>query len=529
MFPDSTAPLTADAERGYSEQVDSVILVGGGDNGLLTALALERYLEDVPITVIDDPQASRPRVGKSTLTFFVKFLHGILGIDGNRLLREVPLGFKTSVYFEDWCGVEPFHSPLGWSIPVVNTNPMDPSPPDRPEAEFQEYYYRYTTNEFTGIYEELAETRGKTPWKFVMGQQGMTMQKELSESAYHINTDSFNQFLREICRERGIRFTDDRIVTVETAEQHIDHLIGSGGEMYSADLFVDASGFNRVLISELETDVIRPDIPVDSAVKTSVDIPLSEIVSATVVTTGTAGWFWQIDTMGGRDLGYVYSSDHLSTAEAKREMIETREEAIDLDNLVELSWEPSVLRTPWVNNCVATGNALAFIEPLHSFTLAAASSLAYYLAVLLAKYGRINHANLRTLFNHVALTKWEEIYNFQSTLYKYNSGSSDFWRTARDIDAGDFDQYHTYRHSGFGAPSEWDRLTRTDTDQNPYFLYFLLFRSLGIESDLFESIDLDVDSDVIEEINEYKKSLPGEVDQYMSYEELYHSIGLDYE
>lgn len=529
MIADVEAPITTTTPEDHCQRVNTIVIVGGGDNGLLTALGLERLLKNVEITVIDDDSKDGPRVGKSTLTFFVQYLHDVLGIKGSRLIQEVPIGFKTSVYFKDWCGVDSFHSPLGWSIPVVASDRTDSSVSHTAEDIFDEYFYRYRECEFSGIYEEIAETPGKTPFKRVNGKRGPPMRKELVESAYHINTDSFNKFLREICIERGIEFVNDRIESVETSDGCIERIVGSLGQLYVGDLYLDASGFNRVLLSALDVDVYRPDIPVDSAVKTQVDLPLNAVESATVVTTGKAGWFWQIDTMGGRDIGYVYSSDHLSPQEAKREMIDSRPEQIDLGSLETLSWNPGIVTKPWRTNCVAVGNSLAFIEPLHSFTLTASASLAYILADLLGKYGRINHPNLRALFNDGALCKWREIYAYQSTLYKYNSGDTPFWQDARNIDIETPDQLYTYYNSGFASPTSWDRLTRTDTDQNPYYLYFLLFRSLGIDSPFFDKLDIAVDPDVIDEIRAHRNSLPERVETFLDYDDVYRSYGLDYD
>ena len=58
-----------------SEKITSIHVVGGGDAGLLTALALNKGLADTEITVIDDFEQSVPEVGKSTLSALLRFLY----------------------------------------------------------------------------------------------------------------------------------------------------------------------------------------------------------------------------------------------------------------------------------------------------------------------------------------------------------------------------------------------------------------------------------------------------------------------
>jgi len=332
------------------EQVNSIAIVGGGDVGLLTALALNRGTA-AEVVVIDDFEESVPEVGKSTLFFIVPFLYDSLGIDKERLMANVKMSWKTTVYFKDWCGVGPFHSPLGQAIPVVNeernveTGQHDLTPDN--EAAFHEFYYRYRQNNFTGIYGEVAETPGKTPLTFT--DNLLNVVEALDNVSLQFNSRSFNRFLRTICQERGIQLVDDRVAEVETSNDRIDSIASDTAE-YTADLYVDASGFRRVLVSELDNSLVEFDLPVDSAVVTTVDIPLSEIVSATVVTSGDAGWFWQIDTMdspkGDRDIGYVYSSEHISDEAAKREFVETRDEQIDPDDVRWYEFDSGVLEKP---------------------------------------------------------------------------------------------------------------------------------------------------------------------------------------
>lgn len=513
-------------------QIDDIVVGGGGDSGLLTALALNEGLDETDIVVIDDFEESVPEVGKSTLFYFAYFLHDFLNIDRNRLITNVKLAWKTTVYFKDWCGIEPFHSPLGKTLPIVNNTGNSVSDgsirsgnrgtePDY-ESEFHEFYYRYEQREFSTIYGEVAEQPGKAP--IVINERGgSSVTQDLPNAAYHFDSTSLNEFLRTLCRERGIQLINDQISEVTTSDGWIEQ-VASDTETYTADLYVDASGFKRVLMDELDNSFDTFDLPVDSAVVTTTGISLSDVVSATVVTTGDAGWFWQIDTCDVRDLGYVYSSTHISDEAAKREFIETRREDIDSDDIHLYRFDSGVLENPWLNNCVAVGNALGFVEPLQSTALTTIALLAERLTILLGNHARVNHDGLRELYNTTARATWEEIYDFISIYYKYSSGSTPFWEEAQSIHPGEIQQYQSYQNSGFAAPGIQSNLTRTQTDLNEYYLYYLVLRNLGVESTFNERLDFEVDPDVIDRVEEYTADLPGRVEEYLSYEEFYGSF-----
>ena len=521
-----------------SRQVDSITVVGGGDAGLLTALALEKGLDDVPVTVIDDFEESVPEVGKSTLTYVPHFLHNLLEIDRKRMVGEVELAWKTTVFFEDWCGVGPFHSPLGEVLPIierVNEQRRGQAGPQAGphalttdhEQGFHEYYYRHEEGEYKTLYGEIAETPGKTP--LVIDDRNVTtVRKALSDAAYHFNSRGLNRFLRTICAERGIDLVNDRVSGVEVDG---DAIVAIEGEVdrYEADLYVDATGFRRELMTALGNEFLEFDLPVDAAAVTTVDLDDEDIVSATVVTSGEAGWYWQIDTPGIRDLGYVYSSEYLSEEEALEEFVETRDEPIDPDDVRYYRFESGVVEQPWIGNCVATGNALGFVEPLQSTALSTTTFLATRFTQLLAKHGRVNHAGVRELYNDSTRTTWEEVYHFISIYYTYNSGTTPFWEAAKEIDPGPIDQVESYHASGFSAPEDHYRLTRIDADVNNYYLYYQILRELGVESEFYDELAFDPDPDVATEVDRYTDSLPLQTEEFLSYPEFYVSFHPGYD
>lgn len=513
---------------GDSQVVERVTIVGGGDAGLLTALALEKGLPGTDIVVIDDFEESVPEVGKSTLTALVRVLHESLGIDQQRLTQNVKLAWKTSVYFEDWCG-KSFHSPLGASIPVVNS--FDARSTSEPRAirsenlthdhlsEFHEFYYRYQEGEFSTLYGELAERPGKSPIA-ISPRNPMAVEMGLGEVAYHFDSNSLNRFLRTLCRERSVSLVNDRITDVTVTDGRIEQ-IASESTNYTADLYVDASGFKRLLMNELDNKFLPFDLPVDSAVVTTTDLDLSDVVSATVVTSGDAGWFWQIDTVDVRDLGYVYSSSHVSDEEAKREFIEHRDEDIADNEFRRYRFDSGVMEKAWVNNCVLAGNALGFVEPLQSTALTTSALLAERLARLLGQHGGVNHQGLRDLYNETSLATWEDIYKFVSLYYTFNDGETAFWEDARSVDPGEIPQCEAYQESGFAAPGDRLTLTQPDTGLNGWYLYHVILRELGVESEFFENLEFDVDPEVADAVDSYTAGLSDRADDFLTYEQFY--------
>ncbi len=222
---------------------------------------------------------------------------------------------------------------------------------------------------------------------------------------------------------------NDRIDEVTATDGWIERVAGSDGS-YDADLYIDASGFRRMLMDELEVPMREFDLPVDSAVVATTDLPLSDIESATIVTSGEAGWFWQIDTVDVRDLGYV-PSDHVSDDDVA-EFLETRPEEIDPDEIRRYRFESGVLESPWKGNCLAVGNAVGFVEPLQSAALTTSARLADRLATFLGMHGRVSHQGSGSCSAR-RRSRPGRIYDFVSLYYKYNSGMTAFWEDAREV------------------------------------------------------------------------------------------------
>jgi tryptophan halogenase len=497
------------------DTIDDVTIVGGGDSGLLTALAVQRLNPDVDIAVVDDFRREIPQVGKSTYWKIQDILYNELDIDPERFLREVRPVWKCSVYFRDWCGRQ-FHIPFDISekFPAEGT----------PDA--AQHYYHY--------YDELADSpdhltkdeaivaQGVSPWYY--NAEELTYQK-YQAIAFHLNTERFNSFLRDLCRERGVSLVDDEITGVDADGSRIEQ-VTSDSRGYEADLYVDASGFNRVLKGAVGGEFTEFGFPLDAAFNTRVDRPLSEVVSATVVESGEHGWFWQIDTYDNRDFGYVFASEFVSEEAALAAFLEYCGGDVSADDVAKYEFTSGFYDPAWVENCVAIGNAEGFVEPLQSTGLTTNALAAVNLSKMLSAHGRMNDAGLRAEYNAWVRRAWESIRDFVAVHYKFADGDNEFWQTMRSLDVSPRVDHlvEEFDRNGFDthvtAPTE----TADEVENLEVFPaegFYVLMRHLGVTSEFYETNPPDVSEAVRREQEEFYSSVWNDVADHLTTEEVY--------
>ena len=190
---------------------------------------------------------------------------------------------------------------------------------------------------------------------------------------YHLDAVAFGVFLKKIGAELGVISITDHIDTVNYNEDGITNLVSSSG-IYSADHYIDASGFSRVLMSKVSTEpVLKPDAipPLDKAMvlrKTYIN-KSEQLKARTKATTLSAGWCWEIPLYKDIGCGYVYSSEFITDEEAEAEL---REALGDTNNDFEpfiVPFDCGYYKDVSVLNVTAVGLSAGFIEPLEATSL----------------------------------------------------------------------------------------------------------------------------------------------------------------
>ncbi|MFC4548867.1 MULTISPECIES: FAD-dependent oxidoreductase [Halorussus] len=509
-------------------EVDDVLIVGGGDVGLLTALGIRKMNPAVDVSIVDDFRREVPQVGKSTYREIQNILHGTLEIDEPRFISEVKPIWKASVYFRDWCGSPAFQYPF---------DPPDKYPgPDTPNA-VEHYYYHYeelydSPDHLTKC--EAIVAQGKSPWYY--GPDGNL--DRYDEVAYHLDTRRFNAFLRKLCRERGVSLVDDEITAVETTGAHVDR-IRSDSQDYEADLYVDATGFNRVLRGEQDVEFRDFEFPLDAAFNVRVDRPLADVVPATVIETGDNGWFWQIDTYDDRDLGYVFASEYVTDEDALAEFLAYVEDAapdatagsdpvVSEADVDRYEFTSGYYDRAWVDNCLAIGNAEGFVEPLQSTALTANASLAVQFSNLLSSHGRLVDDAIREAYNESVRRTGESIYDFIAVHYEYSSGDTEFWRAMGSREGSVRTERIADAFDRFGYDWNVDtedtgRLAELKIFALPDF--YTVMRNMGATSEFYETNDFYVSEDIAREREQFYRNTREQVENHhLTVRELYKGV-----
>ncbi|HEY6349441.1 MAG TPA: tryptophan halogenase family protein [Candidatus Angelobacter sp.] len=348
------------------KKVKSVVIVGGGSSGWMSAAYLSRVLFDLDITLVESRNTPRIGVGEATTPILTRFMQR-LGFDQwESWLPEVDGTIKTGILFENWYEKgdwywHPFealdyldhrhHIGHGWL--QLNRN-GDPDFPDR--SSFYRAFYLSTI---------LNCECAKRP--------------VLKNFAFHINADLFADFLRKTCPK--VRHVMDDVTEVRlNPAGEIEGLVTSDHGILKADLFIDCTGFRRKLIRQVD-----PHQPYESYAESLfcnravvLRFPYGENGSQATemhpyvkASAQSSGWTWTIPLFSRISSGYVYSSSFLSDEEAERELREYWGYQRTKDVVpLKVKFESGKLKDLWVKNCVPIGLAGSFVEPLESTGLA---------------------------------------------------------------------------------------------------------------------------------------------------------------
>ena len=459
----------------------SIIIVGGGTAGWLTAAYLARFLEvsnhsDIEITLLESPEIGIIGVGEGTFPTIRETLK-FLGIDESGFIRATSATFKQGIRFVDWAETprdgkhnhyfHPFEAPFytdGASlVPYWLLQDEATRPPFAEAVTFQN---------------RVAEAQ-RAPKRPHEGDFAGPL-----NYAYHFDAARLAAVLAERARQLGVTHLQGELIGVELDERGaIDRLLtGEHGEL-KADLYIDCSGFRAELIGRalaVPFRSVRRWLFADRAVvcKIPYDRPDVPLESYTIATAHQAGWTWDIGLAGARGIGCVYSSDHMADEEAEAVL---RSHVAPTDVMVRrIPFEAGYRERQWEKNCIAVGLAGGFLEPLESTGMVLIEAAIGMIGELFPHNGPVDAPARR--FNQLINARYDNIVNFLKLHYCLSRREEPFWRDNVDPASIPERLQELLEQWRYRPPGRFDFIL--DLESFAFFNYQYILYGMGFRTDL---------------------------------------------
>ncbi len=381
-------------------KIKSIVIVGGGTTGWIAAAYLAKALQkSVTITLIESDKIPTLGVGEATVPSIRTELFDFLEIPESEWMPKCNGTFKIGIKYVNWA----------YSPSVTKNNTFYHVFGEAKECDSVPLTHYWIKKRLNGYERAMSDCcyhstalcdYNKSP-KFLDGSPGVNY-------AYHFDAALVAQFLAKWAVKQGVVRVIDQVTDVLLDDTGaISCLKTQNGNTYKADLYLDCSGFQGLLINKAlkEPFISYSDsLLCDSAVALQIQTDKNDdnLKPYTTATAFSSGWTWEIPLYGRLGTGYVYSQNFLSPEKAEQELRAYHGEIAKNIPTKHIKIRLGRNERSWVKNCVSLGTACGFIEPLEStgiyFIYAALKQLVRYFPDKSINPALINKFNERIAF-----------------------------------------------------------------------------------------------------------------------------------
>jgi tryptophan halogenase len=469
-----------------SQRIQSIVIVGGGTAGWLTAGIIAarhqgRMKTGFTVTLVESPHVPIIGVGEGTWPTLRSSLQK-MGVSETEFLRECNVAFKQGAKFARWttgADDDTYYHPL--MLPQGFTQ-LNLAP-------------HWLVNEADRTFCETVCPQGRLCDEGLAPKLITTPEYEaVANYAYHLDAGKFAGFLQKHCTSKlGVRHVLADVTTVNQSEQgDIVSVATAQAGAIAGDLFVDCTGFSALLLGKTLgvgfkdcNDVLFCDAAL--AVQVPYETPDQAMASHTISTAQSAGWIWDIGLPSRRGTGYVYSTRHTSDAEAHETLMRYLGPQHSQLTPRKIAIRGGHRERFWTRNCVAVGLAAGFLEPLE----ASAIVLIELSAKLIAEQMPANRDVMDIIaarFNDVTSYRWGRIIDFLKLHYVLTRRTdTEFWKD--NVEPSSIPErlknlLHLWKYQAPWFFDEFDRLEEIfPAASYQYVLYGMGFRTEVVAAD----------------------------------------------
>ena len=381
-----------------------VVIVGGGTVGWMTSLYLSSIKNGNEYINISSEEIPIIGVGEGTTGRFVDEFSKIhYGLNITELMIKINALPKLGIKFRNWTDKGDFYSPIDGTY--TQDFYIDYSSYIRPTSQFTTLMNNHKTN-------------------YVL--KGDQLEYNINGHAFHIDAYKTSEYFRELSVQNGVKHIEG---TVRDFDFHSVTL--KDGREIAGDLFIDCSGFSRVLSQDCGWEDYSKYLPVNRGItfRTS-DEKKNEY---TVAEAMDNGWTWEIPTREKVGRGYVYCDEFVTDVEQE---IENRYGQVEWGK--EISFRSGRLEKFVNKNCVSIGLASAFLEPLQATSIhCTLVQLELFVQEFMSDVRLLEDDFLAQKYNDMVAKIYDDMRDFVALHYTGGKSDTEFWLHCETMDKPD--------------------------------------------------------------------------------------------
>ncbi len=403
------------------DHLRSIAIVGGGVAAWMSAAVLARMLHGRVAIHVVDTGAAMLEAEAATLPN-LNVLHAILRLDEPDLMRRTGATFRLGGAFADWSrtGHSYFH-PLG----DIGANLQS--------IAFRHHWLKLREAGDTSALTDFALcAMAARAGKFAKPSSDKGSVLSTLDYAHHFDTVLYAAYLRMYAEQGGVQRSAARVADVILrADGSVEAVALENGERVEADLFIDASGADALLIGgalKTEFEDWQAWLPCDRVIAAPVE-GKTEPLPYSLSTAREAGWQWSVPLQNRAGAGYVYCSRYMSDDAARAAFLASTK---PLAEPRVMSFASGRRASFWNKNVVAIGAAGCVLEPLEGANIQLIQSGILRLMALLPD--RQIADSERAEYNRLMVDESERIRDFLILHYKATERSdTPFWDYCRSM------------------------------------------------------------------------------------------------
>ena len=408
--------------------ISNIVIIGGGTAAWATAHQfINKTNNDVKITVVNTPEIPIIGVGESTTGRFydlINLKNNITGLNEEEFLKETESTYKIGIKHSDWQKIgEHFYSPIGDNYTNETMYPHE-------DYDYMRVYHIATEQPYTQTFQSKLMHENKL---HIVDGEDVFKNKKGAPIAYHLDTFKVGQYLKKKaieCQHR-CEYVNGKVVnfTMDT-NGYLKSVITENNVEIEGDLFVDCSGFARILIDKIYTNKFisyENNLLVNRALNFNIKNKSDQTIkNYTHAWAQKYGWLWEIPTQTRMGCGYVFSDNHTTPDKAKEEIENVLGEEIEIQK--DIKFKAGRLEKMWIKNVLSTGLSSGFVEPLEATSIHATTiQITHFIENYYKQDMPFECETLQKKYNQEMNQMWDHIRDFIVYHYITPRNDTDFW------------------------------------------------------------------------------------------------------